>query len=358
MQDTPAHDLRARRRLSWRAQPAGVPSLARRTGIAGIVGLVGLAGVVGLAGLAAGSSGFAIAGAAPAAAPAAPPPRPAPAAAGAPAPDYAVRLTRPSAVGDTRLAVGSLQSDDHLTGSRDGTPSDQRQTATIRYVVATEILEVSPKGNAQRATLTVRKLTKESAGISLELAKPGAVVSARLAGRERVFELLGARLAPDVQQALAAAVPLRADDEPTDDDLFGSARRRRVGESWPANGELFASFGATSLTFDPKDVTGTVTLGAVRPVHGQSCLEVRWKLDARHGAFKPGGLPLGFTGTTSSMSVAGSVLVPVDPALPLAGREAAITAVADIGGVSEGGASLSLHHELRQASHVELSRVP
>jgi hypothetical protein len=276
----------------------------------------------------------------------------------APAADYAVRLARPAAVGERRLAVGSLDDDDHLAGKKAGEASDQRQTATIHYVVATEVLEVSARGNVLRATLTVRRLTKESGGATLELAKPGAVVSARLAGRERVFELAGARLAPDLQTALAAALPLRADDEPTDDDLFGTTQRRRVGESWPANAELFARFGAASVTFDPKDVFGTVTLAAVKPVHGEPCLEVRWKLEARHGAFKAGSLPLGFSGATSSMSVTGSALVPVAPALPPAGRETAITAIADISGASDGGASVSLHHELRQVVRVELSKIP
>jgi hypothetical protein len=313
-------------------------------GAAGAAGVVGVAGADGVRG-----------GSAPVPAPAPPPAHPAPA---APAPDYAVRLARPAAAGEKRLAVGSLESDDHLAGKKAGTASDERQTATIHYVVATEILEVSARGNALRATLTVRRLTKESGGTTLELAKPGAVVSARLVGRERVFELAGARLAPDLQTALAAALPLRADDEPTDDDLFGTTQRRRVGESWPANADLFARFGAASVTFDPRDVAGTVTLAAVKPVHGEPCLEVRWKLEARHGAFKAGSLPLGFSGATSSMSVTGSALVPVAPALPPAGRETAIKAIADISGASDGGASVSLHHELRQVVRVELSKIP
>ncbi len=282
----------------------------------------------------------------------------APAVPAAPPQDYAVRLARPAAAGQKRLAVGSLETDDRLAGARSGVPSDQRQTSVIRYVVATEILEVSARGNAQRATLTVRRLTKESGGAKLELARPGEVVTARLAGRERVFEMQGARLAPDLQQALGAAVPLRADDEPTDDDLFGTAQRRRVGESWAANGELFARLGASNLSFDPKDAAGTVTLEGVKPVHGVPCLEVRWKLDARHGSFKPGSLPEGLAGSTTSMSVAGSMVVPVDVALPPVSRETTITAVADLGSASDGGAALSLHHELRQVSRVELSKVP
>jgi hypothetical protein len=282
----------------------------------------------------------------------------APAAPAASPQDHAVRLARPAAAGQKRLAVGSLESDDHLSGTRGGAPSDQRQLSTIRYVVATEILEVSARGNAQRATLTVRRLVKESGGVKLELAKPGEVVTARMAGRERVFEMHGARLAPDLQQALGAAVPLRADDEPTDDDLFGTAQRRRVGESWAANGGLFASFGATSLTFNPKDVAGMATLAGVKTFHGIPCLEVHWKLEARHGLFKPGSLPEGFSGSGASMSVTGSAVVPVDLALPLASRETTITAIADFGSAGDGGTAVSLHHELRQVSRVELSKIP
>lgn len=324
--------------------------------------LAGATGAMGATGATGATVAAAVAGApgAPALAPnpTPPPVHSAPAAPAAPAADYAVRLARPAAAGEKRLAVGSLESDDHLAGKKAGAPSDERQTATIHYVVATEILEVSARGNALRATLTVRRLTKESGGTTLELAKPGAVVTARLVGRERVFELAGARLAPDLQTALAAALPLRADDEPTDDDLFGTTQRRRVGESWPANAELFARLGAASVTFDPKDVAGTVTLAAVKPVHGEPCLEVRWKLEGRHGAFKAGSLPLGYSGATSSMSMTGSALVPVAPALPPAARETAITAIADISGSSDGGAAVSLHHELRQVVRVELSKIP
>ena len=53
------------------------------------------------------------------------------AAAAAPAADYAVRLARPAAAGEKRLAVGSLENDDHLAGRKAGVPSDERQTATI-----------------------------------------------------------------------------------------------------------------------------------------------------------------------------------------------------------------------------------
>ena len=337
--------IRAARLVATCFIAAGVSGLAGPSNLAGFAGIAGVLGVTGAA-----ARAVAPAPAPPVASPAAP--------AAAPLPDYAVRLTRPAVAGEKRLAVGSLQSDDHLAGTRAGAPSDERQTATIRYVVATEILEVSAKGNALRATLTVRRLTKESGGASLELAKPGDVVTARLAGRQRVFELRGARLAPDLQAALGAALPLRADDEPTDDDLFGTAQRRRVGESWPANGELFAKLGAASVTFDPKDVAGTVTLAAVKPVNGEPCLEVRWRLEARHGAFNAGSLPPGFAATTNSMSMTGSALVPVALAAPPAGRETAITAIADISGASDAGAPVSLHHELRQVVRVELSKVP
>jgi hypothetical protein len=297
----------------------------------------------------------AVAAAVTAAAAPAPPPASVSAATAAPAQDYALRLTRTPAVGEKRLVVGSMQIDDRASGGpRAGAP-DQRQVATIRYVVATEILAVSAQGNTQRAALTVRRLTKESGAVTVELAKPGAVVEGRLAGHERVFELQGARLAPDLQQALAAAVALRADDEPNDDDLFGAPRPVRVGESWPVNAALFARTGALSAAFDPKDVSGTVTLAAVKAVGGVFCLEVRWKLDARHGAFKPGSLPGGLSGVMTSTSVSGSTVLPVDARLPPVSRETAIAGIGDLIGTSGDGSAFNVHHELRQVIHVDLS---
>jgi hypothetical protein len=281
------------------------------------------------------------------------------AAAPTPAPDYAVRLTRPAAAGDKRLAVGWLRTEDRATGGPQGAAADRRQSSTIRYVAATEIVEVSPNSNAQRATLTIRRLTKESAGVTAELAKPGTVVTARLVGHERVFEMLGARLAPDLQAALAAAVSLRADDEPTDDDLFGTAQRRRVGESWPVNGGLFASSGAPGIAFDPKDVAGAVTLASMKPAGGVPCLEVRWKLDARHGSFKAGSLPAaGVLGTMTSMSVTGSTVLPIDDKLQPLSRDTTVAGVGDFTGSAGDGTPFSARHELRQVFHVELSKIP
>jgi hypothetical protein len=277
------------------------------------------------------------------------------AAAGALAQEYALRLTRTPSPGDKRLAVGSAQTDDRVTGGPRAGTSEQRQVSTIRYVVATEILAVSAQGNARRAALTVRRLTKESGGVTVELAKPGALVEARLEGHDRVFELQGARLAPDLQQALAAAVALRADDEPNDDDLFGVPHPVQVGESWPVNAPLFARTGALSAAFDPKDVSGTVTLAAVKPAGGAPCLEVRWKLEARHGTFKPGSLPSGLMGVMTSTSVTGSTLLPNDAKLPPVSRETAIAGVGDFTGSSSDGSTYSVHHELRQVIHVDLS---
>ena len=63
----------------------------------------------------------------------------------------------------------------------------------------------------------------------------------------------------------------------------GATLPAKLGESWPVNAALFARTGALSAAFDPKDVSGTVTLAAVKPAGGVPCLEVRWQLAARHG---------------------------------------------------------------------------
>lgn len=325
---------------------ASIPAIPSITAITAITALTAV--------IACGVLWPAPAAAAPAAAPA-----PSAAAPSAPAHLYAVRLARPSVVGQKQLAVGALETTDLSKGGLDGAePIQREERTTIRFVVATEVLEVSPRGNVRRAALTVRRLDKESGGLSVELAKPGEIFFARMSGHDRVVEQQGTPVAADLQQALAAAVPLRSDDEPTDDDLYGATQQHKVGDSWPVAADVFARFGAQLVTFDPKQVGGTVTLAAVKPVNGTLCMEVRWKVEAHRGSFKSGNLPGGLLGTLATMTVTGSATVPVDAGLPPLGRANVIAAGGDFTGTSADGASITVHRDLRQSSRVEYSRIP
>jgi hypothetical protein len=316
-------------------------------------------GIASAGSLAAAPSGAKAAPAAPpAAATPAPPANPANPATTKAGEAFTVRLSRTVKVGQKRLVVGSVESDDKSSGGAGGTQLRDQQKAVISYVVATEVLEVSPRGNARRVTVTVRRLNKTSDGLTVELAKPGEAYTAALQGRQRVVDLNGTPVAPDLQEALATAAGLRNDDDPTDDDLFGTSDRQRVGSAWPVNAALFAHTGAQQVTFDPREVSGTVTLAAVQQVHGVPCLVVQWKLTAHQGSFKSGSVPGGLFGTMSTMSVSGSTTVPADPGLPPVARDSTIAGSGDFTGITNQGDQLTVHRELRQAIHLEMSRLP
>ncbi len=272
--------------------------------------------------------------------------------------DYAVRLNRTAAVGLKRLVVGSVESDDKSSGGAASTQMREQHDTVISYVVATKVLEVSPEGNPRRVEVTVRRLNKTSAGVTVELAKPGETYTASLQGRQRVVDLNGTPIAADLQEALATAAGLRNDDDPNDDDLFGTRDRQRVGASWPANTALFAHTGAQQVTFDPRGVSGTVTLAAERQVKGVPCLVVQWKITAHQGSFKAGSMPGGLLGTMTTMTITGSTTVPVDPALPPVARESTIAGSGDFTGITVDGDQLTVHRELRQVLHLEMSRLP
>jgi hypothetical protein len=271
---------------------------------------------------------------------------------------YAVRLARAFVVGQKQLVVGSLETDDLSSGGAKGTEKSQHDSGVVRYVVVAEALEVSPKGNVQRARLTVRRLFKESGGSNAELAAPGDELRAFVDGRRHVVMSRGAEMAPDLMEALGAAAALRADDDPTDDDLFGTAERRAVGASWPVNADVFARAGSQQLVFEPRNVAGTATLAGLRTIKGVRCLEVRWKLDAHRGSFRPGALPGGLLGTMSVMSISGTAVVPVDASLQPAERETNIAGTGDFTGAADTGDPLTLHRQLRQKLHLEISKVP
>jgi hypothetical protein len=282
------------------------------------------------------------------------PPAPAP----APGATYAVRLARTFVVGQKQLVTGSLETDDLTSGGAAGAEKSQHDSGIVRYVVVAEALEVSPRGNVQRARLTVRRLFKESGGLNVELAAPGDELRAFVDGRRHVVVSRGAEMAPDLMEALGAAAALRSDDDPTDDDLFGTPERRAVGASWPASTGIFARAGSQQLVFDPRNVTGTVTLAGLRTIKGVPCLEVRWKLDAHHGSFRAGAIPGGLLGTMSVMSISGTAVVPVDPALQPAERQTDVAGTGDFTGATETGNPLTLHRQLHQKLHLEIGKVP
>ena len=194
--------------------------------------------------------------------------------------DFSIKLRRPSKVGERTLLTGSYQADENTVVTVASIENRQEKHAIYRFAVIHKVLAIGAKGNPLRVELGVQKLTREADGATTEVLKAGDVISVRLEGHQEVWELGGAPLADELKEALDGIVEIAADDDPTDDDVYGTARRRRVGDSWPVDARLLADqLKQKGLPVTAKDVTGTATLAGTKSVQGVPCLEIRLDIE-------------------------------------------------------------------------------
>jgi hypothetical protein len=156
-------------------------------------------------------------------------------------------------------------------------------------------------------------LVLKSNGKESEPLAKGTRVLATAGEKGTVFEVDGKPVGKDVDQGLSLFLSLDGNSKrPTDDEMFGSKIRRRVGEHWPVNSQsLAASLRVRGMDIRNEDVAGTITLKeVVKDGRGISLL-LAMKIDMRNLKM-PGAAGLSIE--NASGTVAGSVLMPVDPA--------------------------------------------
>jgi hypothetical protein len=140
------------------------------------------------------------------------------------------------------------------------------------------------------------------------------VVSVRLASGAKLWELGGKPVPAEVKEALAYVSGVGADEDASDDDIFGTSRRRSVGESWPVNTEPAArDLGRLlGVSIAARQISGQVTLAGQRTVDGIPCLEVRMALEINGLPTPAAKLPPGFSSDRpASMRLWGTKIVPV-----------------------------------------------
>jgi hypothetical protein len=99
----------------------------------------------------------------------------------------------------------------------------------------------------------------------------------------------------------------------TDDDVFGTKERKKVGDSWPVNSTLAAKdLTGFEMPVAPEDVKGSTKLEKLVDVDGIKCLYLRGKLQINN--MTPP-LPPGFTIDLSNMTALFSGEFPVDTSI-------------------------------------------
>ena len=195
--------------------------------------------------------------------------------AAAPEKDYEIKLHRPLKVGQQfkESAVGRCTK--RQINQEPGTPPViKKEEFTVELESEDKVLEVDKNGVPCRVALTVDKCDRLRGDERKPLLPKGAVLMASAGNVGSVsFEVEGKPVAPEVEDALQRVFQLNR-DLPTNDEVFGTARRRKVGDSWPINAEVFAkAITKQGLTVGPENVAGSARLVRTCRVDGADCLE-------------------------------------------------------------------------------------
>ena len=195
---------------------------------------------------------------------------------------YTVRLARPKKVGDTyRLdARGMHHTQQRLTvGGRLVGEEDKKHS--VHLVAVATVLAVDTKSSATRIEYRIESLRASSPGQSEEEVLPaGRKVVAESKNGDTAFTTDSAvPLTPETVETLKMVISAHVPESPTDDDIFGTTARKKVGDRWGINAATAArDLAKSGLSVSAEDLNGSVHLAGVREAGGVKALQVSGQL--------------------------------------------------------------------------------
>ena len=190
--------------------------------------------------------------------------------------DYAILLTRPEKVGDRyRIdAKGKSRQQQRITLGGKETGNEDKQLEVHLVALAT-VMAVDDKLEASRVEYRIESCRESSSGRTEEVIPAGSKLIAESRNGETAFTIAGRPVAPEVEEALKVVISVHSPDSPTDDEVFGTQARKRVGDKWGINAAGAAqSLSRSGLRVSKEDLKGGVQLDGVRTVDSMKALEV------------------------------------------------------------------------------------
>lgn len=197
--------------------------------------------------------------------------------------DFAIRLSHPEKPGSRMETDTTADTDDVVTFSVRGRVFRENKNQESWRLRAMETIDaITDQSEASRKTLKVIEFTQSSDGVTKPVLKPGAIIKAASDKGEETFTVDGSPAAPQVRKMLERLVSLSEDGRPTDDDLYGTSKRKKIGERWPIDSKAIARAMKTAkLSVAPDAVSGQATLKAVREKNGRRFLEIETTVATR-----------------------------------------------------------------------------
>lgn len=165
--------------------------------------------------------------------------------------DYAIKMLHPLKAGQ-RYAFTSKASEANqssmtaqgkvLKNAKDAFSAEMESEVTV--------LEVDSKGRPTKESHVVARLVKDAA--REEVLPAGAKVVASRPGTKMAFQVNGEPATPDVAKILNIVISITSGG-PSDDEVFGSTQRKKVGDTWPINKDVVGPFRIVNFKRDRPD---------------------------------------------------------------------------------------------------------
>ena len=269
--------------------------------------------------------------------------------------DYAIQLTRKITVGDHYRVTATGSDEQAANATVDGQPMPPRgESLAVELVADCEVLAVSPAGREAKARLVIVKFVRLAAGQPVDLLPAGTIVDAEKTGDKTIFTVGDTKVAGPVAKAFeTAGIGMFGDDTATDDTVFGTTERKKVGDSWAINAAAAAAdLAKKKIPATADKLNGEVKLVEVVQQDNQPVLRISATV-AMHGVNPP--MPPGMEVQSSEFTSSHSGLFPADPT-KLIQQESSTMNMALTASGTQNGRTMSMSVTQKRASDKKFTR--
>ena len=226
---------------------------------------------------------------------------------------YVIRLTRPRQVGDRyRLDANGVNRERTRVTVGGRTTKNEETEVSVHLVAVATVLAVDAKSVATRIEYRVESCRRTSAGKTDEVLPAGRKIIAETVNGKSTFTADGAQpWTGDTREALNVVITPHEPGSATEDEIFGTAGRKRVGDKWGINAATAAlDFSKRGIPVSATGIRGSVQLDRVRTLGAMKALEISARLRVE-GMKIPA--PEGMALEKAVMEADFTDLVPADP---------------------------------------------
>ncbi len=230
-------------------------------------------------------------------------------------PRYTIRLERgaPSGTHFMLTAEARIFRSEAVVEDEEEIESEGSGEGRVRLEAAATVYEINKEGGITRAEYKVRSFEGSIDGNPVEEIPPGSILRTENEEQGTRITLVGGELSSRQMLLLVQVLETAQEDQPGDDDLFGTEEPQAMGSAWPIHAAAAVeAFSANGTELSAESVSGGSRLVEKHEIAGVECLKIEGRMDISY--MKPPGIDeTAFANARMTLEFQGDY--PVDTAL-------------------------------------------